>query len=233
MTEDEERILLKKVLLDAAEKEFAEDFSNNEPVSATPNYRRQMIAMQNDPMKWAARRKRPAWKRFVKMVATILLTISLSLGALVAVSPTVRAAVIEWLVEWYEGSVIYRFFGEPDFSEMPVYEISNLPSGYEQVDVSYEEPNEVEINYENANGDIITFEYMRVEDGSAIIVSTEDMKITEVFVGDNLGHLYVSEDNQQSSLITWYDEAKEIQFMIDGYLSDHTLLEMANSVSEK
>lgn len=233
MTEDEERFLFKKVFLDAAEKEFAEDFSNNEPVSATPNYRRQMIAMQNDPKKWAARRKRPAWKRFVKMVATILLTISLSLGALVAVSPTVRAAVIEWLVEWYEDSVIYRFFGKPDFSEMPVYEISNLPSGYEQVDVFYEDLNDFEINYENAHGDIIRFEYMRVEEGSAIIVDTEGMEITEVFVGDNLGYLYISEDTQQSNLITWYDEDKEIQFMIDGYFSNHILLEMANSVSEK
>ena len=233
MTEDEERLLLKKLFLDAAEKEFAKDFSNNEPVPATLNYRRQMRAMQNHPKKWAARRRQPGWKRFTKLVATILLTISLSLGTLAAVSPAVRAAIINWFVEWYEGSVIYRFFGEPDFGRMPAYEIQTLPSGYGQADVLLEEPNQVEIHYENASGEMIRFEYMRVEDGSAMIVDTENMEVTEVSVGGNIGHLYCSKDAQQSNMITWYDKEKGIQFMIDGYLGYHVLLEMANRVSEK
>ena len=44
--------------------------------------------------------------------AVILLVFSLSLGSLMAVSPTVRAAVIRWVTEWYETHITYRYSGE-------------------------------------------------------------------------------------------------------------------------
>ena len=47
-----------------------------------------------------------------------------------AVSPTVRAAVVRWVTEWYETHVVYRFSGEQIADEMPQYGIKlSIDSG--------------------------------------------------------------------------------------------------------
>lgn len=122
MTEGEENIIIKGVLLEAISRDFSEELSNNKEVSVSPRFKRQMMAMMNNPNKWAERHKRDYRRRFVKVVATIVLTCSLPFGVLTVASPTVRAAVIDWVVEWYESSIIYKFFGESDSTKLPLYE---------------------------------------------------------------------------------------------------------------
>jgi hypothetical protein len=91
-------------------------------------------------------------------------------------------------------------------------------------------PNDIEINYENESGDTIRFEYMRVEEGSAIVMDTENMEILEIEINGNSGHLYMSQDNEQSNCITWYDDREKMQFIIDGFLEGNELQKMATSV---
>lgn len=103
MTDD---AILRNFLLDAAAVEFSAELSDTTPVDASPRLRRQMTAMLNDPNDWAKRQHRPVWNRLARTAAVILLTCFLSLGALMAISPTVRAAVITRMHEMYEHSVI-------------------------------------------------------------------------------------------------------------------------------
>ena len=103
MTEGEENIIIKGVLLEAISRDFSEELSNNKEVSVSPRFKRQMMAMMNNPNKWAERHKRDYRRRFVKVVATIVLTCSLPFGVLTVASPTVRAAVIDWVVEAERG----------------------------------------------------------------------------------------------------------------------------------
>ena len=133
MTEGEENIIIKGVLLEAISRDFSEELSNNKEVSVSPRFKRQMMAMMNNPNKWAERHKRDYRRRFVKVVATIVLTCSLPFGVLTVASPTVRAAVIDWVVEWYESSIIYKFFGESDSTKLPLYEVIDLPFDYTRI----------------------------------------------------------------------------------------------------
>ena len=165
MTEGEENIIIKGVLLEAISRDFSEELSNNKEVSVSPRFKRQMMAMMNNPNKWAERHKRDYRRRFVKVVATIVLTCSLPFGVLTVASPTVRAAVIDWVVEWYESSIIYKFFGESDSTKLPLYEVIDLPFDYTRIGIPQELPNNTEIIYENSDGEILRFEYMRVEEG--------------------------------------------------------------------
>lgn len=130
MTEGEENIIIKGVLLEAISRDFSEELSNNKEVSVSPRFKRQMMAMMNNPNKWAERHKRDYRRRFVKVVATIVLTCSLPFGVLTVASPTVRAAVIDWVVEWYESSIIYKFFGESDSTKLPLYEVIDAELDY-------------------------------------------------------------------------------------------------------
>lgn len=204
MTEGEENIIIKGVLLEAISRDFSEELSNNKEVSVSPRFKRQMMAMMNNPNKWAERHKRDYRRRFVKVVATIVLTCSLPFGVLTVASPTVRAAVIDWVVEWYESSIIYKFFGESDSTKLPLYEVIDLPFDYTRIGIPQELPNNTEIIYENSDGEILRFEYMRVEEGSAIIIDAENMEVTEIGVNGCPGHLYISVDPEQSNCITWY-----------------------------
>lgn len=230
MTEGEENIIIKGVLLEAISRDFSEELSNNKEVSVSPRFKRQMMAMMNNPNKWAERHKRDYRRRFVKVVATIVLTSSLPFGVLTVASPTVRAAVIDWVVEWYESSIIYKFFGESDSTKLPLYEVIDLPFDYTRIGIPQELPNNTEIIYENSDGEILRFEYMRVEEGSAIIIDAENMEVTEIGVNGCPGHLYISVDPEQSNCITWYDNGAKMQFIIDGFLEGNELQKMAASV---
>lgn len=230
MNSDTEDILLRDILLDAATREFAEDLSSREQIAVSSQFRRQMQNMTANPTKWAKRQSRPLWKRGMQMVAAVLVACFLTLGGVMVIIPTARAAIIELVTEWYENSIIYRFFGEPTFENMPKYKITVLPDGYHDIEEQMVLPNSVEITYENEDGDTIRFEYMRIEEGSAIVMDTENMEISEIEVNGCPGQLYMALAPEQSNSITWYDTQSGIQFVIDGFLDSVDLMRSAGSV---
>ncbi len=225
-----ENVVLQSILLDVASKEFAEELNDKEEVTTSAYFQNQMQRMIENPMRWAKQRQKPIWKKVMQTAAAVLIVCSLMLGSIMMVSPTARAAIIEWVIEWYEDSVIYRFFGKPFFGDMPRYKIAELPVGYHDTEMPQVLPNNIEIDYEDENGNAIRFEYMRVEEGSAIVIDTENMEVLEIEINGNLGHLYMSQDREQSSCITWYDAQSGIQFMIDGSFERDDLVDMAKSV---
>ena len=74
-------------------------------------------------------RRRYSWKKAGRTAgryaAAILLTASLTLGAIMAVSPQARAGIMQWVREKQENRIIYRFYKEQtqapmDDSSIPV-----------------------------------------------------------------------------------------------------------------
>ena len=130
MTDQELDTLMRRVLLDSLKLDAESTASGELAFEATPRYQRQMAEMVKDPLKWERRRARPLWKNVAQKAAVILLVFSLSLGSLMAVSPTVRAAVVRWVTEWYETHVVYRHLGAPMTGKIPQYTITDLPDGY-------------------------------------------------------------------------------------------------------
>lgn len=223
--------LLQNILLDAAAEEYIAELASTEDVTTSPRFQRQMKKMLANPNSWAKQRKRPLWKKCLSRVAMLLLTCSLTLGAIMAVSPTVRAAVADWFIEWYDTHIIYRFFGESNLDEMPSYDITKLPSGYEKAKEIREIKDNVIVIYKNEDDDTIFFEYSRMRDGMALGVSTENMEIYEINVHDCYGHFYKSTDPQESNTLIWIDEQEEIKFIIDAFCDKDKMLDMARSVS--
>ena len=86
---DANLLQFEKVLADADIREF--NFS--------PQYLRERVRILAAPFSWAKRRSRSVWYRAAQKVACILLTCTVVLGALMAASPAVRAAVLNWLRE--------------------------------------------------------------------------------------------------------------------------------------
>ena len=129
---------LKEALLLAATVDYAEVLS--EPEGAEPPwtlpYRRQRRKMLADPNKWCRERVRPSWKKALYRAACVLLAATVTLGSLMAVSPTVRAWVVSWFHTFTEtGEAEYSRSGEakenPTVHEgRPQWRPTWLPEGW-------------------------------------------------------------------------------------------------------
>jgi len=222
--------LLQKILLDAAAEEYAAELASTEEVTTSVRFQRQMKKMLANPNAWAKRRKRPLWKQCLSRAAMLLLVCSLTLGAMMAISPTVRATVMEWVMEWYDTQIFYRFFGESNSDELPSYDITKLPTGYKKVEESRELIDRVSVTYENEEDDMIYFQYSYMKEGILFGVNTENAEIYEINVHNCSGHFYKSTDPKESNAVIWLDEQKKIMFMVDGFYEKDELLAMAESI---
>lgn len=148
-------------------------------------------------------------------------------------SPTVRAAVINWVTEWYETHVVYRLFGESAEDQivpLPKYVISDLPTGYSTDGESLKLPNYSEIIYKDEIGGIIRLEYTRMVEGNALMIGTGNMMISDAMVNGCAAQLYISTDPTQSNAVVWINEQDNLQFLIDAFIERQELLHMAESV---
>ena len=119
-----------------------------------------------------------------------------------AISPTVRAAVIRWVTEWYETHIVYRYSGESISAEMPQYEITELPDGYKETD-RIEDIGYVSIVYENADGKYIYLDYAKMEQGAGKVIETGDSNVIQITVNGLSGQLFLPQSEDQDSTITW------------------------------
>lgn len=169
-------------------------------------------------------------------VAVVLIIFSLSLGSLMVVSPNIRAAVVNWVTEWYETHITYRYLGTPTDNEMPKYRIEALPNGYVEVDSEREEwPEYICIVYRNeVSGKTIYFDYTRMTQGYVNDFEVNSDTITSsILVNGMQGYLFQEKNwEQQRSSITWIDPDKNLQFTIHAYLPQNRILQLAESVSE-
>lgn len=233
MTDQELDTLMRRVLLDSLKLDAESTASGELAFEPTPRYQRQMAEMVKDPLKWERRRARPLWKNVAQKAAVILLVFSLSLGSLMAVSPTVRAAVVRWVTEWYETHVMYRYMGDDISGELSDFMIAYLPTEYKENNseqISWD--GFLQRQYENDDGDIISFTCCYLKDDLAFWVDTYNVTYTPTTVNGFSGVIFAPDDPESSNTtITWIDTVNNIQFTIDAMMSDLDILHIAESVS--
>ena len=232
MTDRELDRMMQRVLLDAIKRDCEKETDDVPAFKPTRHYQRQMAAMLSDPLKWARKRARPIWKSALQKVAMILLVFTLSLGSLMVVSPTVRAAVVRWVTEWYETHIVYRYSGEQITGEMPQYEIIDLPEGYIE-DERVNWPSYVSVVYQNKDtGKTIYLDCTYMQQGSASDYVTDGVEVVPVTVNGLSGQLFLTDDWENKwNTITWNDAERNLQFEIDANVNRDVILHMAESVS--
>ena len=230
MTEEGLDTAMRGVLLDTLRVEWAGFFEDAAPVETSKRYRRQTRSLLADPWAWAQKKARPVWQNILRTAAAVLLVCVIALVALMAASPSARAAVLQWVKEWYETHIVYRYEGEASSDCMPAYGITALPEGYQEVERT-ELPGYCSVRYQNREKQTIWFDYLLLQSGTASDFSTEGMLVTDVKVNGCPGQLFLSQDPSQSSAVTWIDAKKNIQFTVDGFADQTGLLHMAESIS--
>lgn len=226
--------LMQRALLDAIRREEQSRAETTVTFSPTRKYQRSIAAMLRNPTAWAKKRTRPLWKSVLQRAAVILLVVSLGFGSVMAISPTVRAAVVQWITEWYEEHITYRYAGEEIAGAMPQYEIMALPEGYVE-SCRIELPNIVSIEYLRENDETntgISLTYTYMQDGSASDFLAEGAEVIPIIVNGLNGQLILNSDvGSSNSTVTWIDGEMHIQFEVSSFMEKKGILHIAESVS--
>ena len=234
MTDQELDNLMRRILMDAIRKDEEDAIDITDPFIPSRKHQRQMKEMLLDPLKWMRNKTKPVWKRLAQRVAVVLLIASVSLGGVMAVSPTVRAAVIQWMTEWYETHIVYFFSGEVNSEELLKYEIANIPETFVETD-RIENTSSVSIFYEDNCGGVICFDYVYMHQGGATLVITDDQDVIPVSVNGLPGQLVLptEKDVTTTAALIWIDNETNIQFVIETTLNEDAIISMAESVRVK
>lgn len=170
MTDRELDVLMRRVLLDSLKLDW--DKKPETPFKPSSGYRREISAMLANPLAWERKKARPIWKIAAQWAAIVLLIISLGFGGIMAASSTVRAAFVQWIVEWYEDRIIYRYTGADPVGAMPQYEITELPESCAEVEEErIEWPTLSDIMYRNEEtGKTMYMTWMYMHQGESILL---------------------------------------------------------------
>lgn len=122
--------LLRQALLEANWREYQFLWEDPEDPDLSPRYLRWRARLMADPFAWMKKQLRPLWAKALRAVACLLLASALTLGSLMAVSPTVRAAVLNWLREISRDQVTYTSTDAQDHDEPPTWYPTWLPDGW-------------------------------------------------------------------------------------------------------
>lgn len=229
MTDQEVDQLIQIALLDSLRLEWTDYLKNTSTVETSKQYRQETQRMLADPMAWYRKQTRPTWKKALQTVASIVLAFTITLGTIMAASPTVRAAVLQWVREWYETHIVYQYSGDAAQTELPQYKIADLPEGYVEIDRT-ELHGYISVTYKNGNEETLYLDYSVVEQGAASDFVTDNMEVSEITVNGYPGQLFLSKIPEQTNAVTWIDVDNNLQFTVDGFLNETEILNAAESI---
>lgn len=228
MTEKDLDRLMRQVLIDAAKL----DRTKRPSPAFRPSraYQRQVRAMLRDPLRWSARRSRPALSPVMRQVAMFALVTVLGLAATIVSVPSARASVVRWVEKWVENTIEFRYSGEQDNSVLPEYGITALPEGYVETHRELLGPSMMVVDYEDEKGGVILFDYSRMQQGSMTFFETEGSEVLDIMVNQKPGKYFQTLTPGNNNTIYWIDNSANISFVIDAPLDFDVMLHMAENV---
>ncbi len=219
--------LLHQALLEANWREWQPLWETAAEPVFSPAYRRWRTRLLADPFGWVKKQLRPLWAKVLRTAACLVLASAVALGALMTVSPTVRAAVLNWLREISGDEVTYTSTDAQDHDEPPAWYPTWLPEGWS---LEGAEGRSSRADYRFAGGEgRMTFWCGYPDGGSFSFFSGEEMAQSgrQVTVQDYPADLY--EEGGQIYLI--WEDADGILFWFSATnVSEEDLLKTAESV---
>lgn len=167
--------------------------------------------------------------QLLQRAASIFLAALIGVSTWLAVDTEARAAFFRWCKEIYETHVVYRFSGEEPM-QTAAYRPTWLPRGYQEDSVFAPIEGSGSVVYKNDNGDILTFQYMPIQQGTVAAVVPETSIFKAVEINGLHGELYLESDPTKASVLAWFDDQGNLAFSISGCLPESDIMHMAGSV---
>lgn len=176
-------------------------------------------------------RLRQTWHKMLRVAAAIIITISLTFGTVMVASPSARAAVVQWVREVYENSMIYRFFSEPSDESLPLFGLDWIPTGFEQVDSFYDKELYRSVYMNTQTGQGFAFEYYYMDRGTVSMVAPIEGCILEhTEINGNPADYYQELNDANTNVLMFFDEEKNICFSITATLDKDSIFTIAEHI---
>ena len=175
------------------------------------------------------RAKHPVFYQVMRYAAVIVLAVTVLFGAVFAVSPTVRAAVIGWVQSVFHE--FYKYTSEETTPPDVEYEYY-LPESFEDYSLltAVDEENGKTFVYINANGEILQFSYLRGSDEESYFIETEGYTVYRDKVREYSATIFISKTTERENLIVWQDYDKNVLFTISAFADKDKLLGIAEKI---
>jgi len=112
-----------------------------------------------------------------KYIAAIFAAAIVGSGVWLTFDADARAAVVNWVRQIYENSIVYKYFGERETDVLPVYELQYVPDGFVEMDRVENEKMHYVFYLNEETGDAIVFEYKFINESSTITVQDVESNI--------------------------------------------------------
>ena len=177
------------------------------------------------------RAKHPVFYQVMRYAAVIELAVTVLFGAVFAVSPTVRTAVIGWVQSVFHE--FYKYSSEETTPPDVEYEYY-LPESFDDYSLltTLDDQNGKTYVYTNKQGQIMQFSYSHASNGENLYVNAEDYEVFADLVGNNPADIYISKTDERENVIIWQDNSQNVLFTISGFVNHEELLEIAKRVEK-
>ena len=177
------------------------------------------------------RAKHPVFYQVMRYAAVIVLAVTVLFGAVFAVSPTVRAAVIGWVQSVFHE--FYKYSSEETTPPDVEYEYY-LPESFDDYTLLTEINDESGKTYiyMSALGELLRFTYSYSGE-SSIFIDTENNDIYKGLVGEHPADIYISKNMEEANVVVWQDPGNNVLLVLSAFADKEELPQLAQKVQKR
>ncbi|MBQ6540224.1 MAG: DUF4367 domain-containing protein [Oscillospiraceae bacterium] len=179
-----------------------------------------------------ARAKRKQRNRgILRSIAAIFILLFISMTVWLSVDAEAREAVLNWVRQIYEDRAVYTFDTVAQPGELPDYEITWIPEGFELVEEYGDEVTKAFLYHnDNTVQDIVIEYHFVVNNTHTEAIFDDGTQVESVLIDDMEGDYYY--DNEANGLI-WTNKHNSIMFIISSQLEKEIIIHIAESIVKK
>lgn len=172
----------------------------------------------------------PVRYRIIQSSIAVVLVVVMVFGSVLAVSPSARAAMVNWLKEAVGSMTHYTSapgHSQTDTENAGIYELTSLPDGYTLAFMN-EDDGGRSYAFTNEAGQILQFAYIIGGTHTELYLDTESYQLHNVQCGNITVDVYIANDQGDRNSIVW--EENDILFYISAFLDQDELIELIDHV---
>lgn len=188
------------------------------------------------------RANHPIRYRVMRIAAAVAIAVATLFGAVMAVSPEARAAVVGWIKETFGVYAHYsndHVQGNNDTTSdnnspkaiKDEYHLAVVPEGYREINVIDKIDGKMHV-FANDQGVFIQFSYSYGAKIDSLFIKTENYEKYSDFVDEAQADIYLAMNEKEPSIIVWQNPNAGVLFHIFAMADQVELIEIAETVAK-
>ena len=173
----------------------------------------------------------PVRHTIFRSVAAVLLLAFILFGMVFAISPEVRASVINWAKNTFFEFTQYSAIQNTENADSEYY-LQFIPEGYSEFRTNDTKDGKTFI-YIHEDGHLLKFLYAYGNGAHKLSIKTDLHTHIEAHVNGNKADIYITDSELESNAIVWTDSESDCLFFVGAKADKDLLIALAESIVKK